>query len=407
MAATRGRANTYDIITVGGGLGGSALGIAMARKGYTVLIVESETKFRDRVRGEQLATWGVAEAKELGILDLLLSTCAHEEPWWNIYFGGVQIQQRNLVETTPQQLPNLTFFHPEMQEVLMRTAGTAGAEVRRGGHVRGVEPGERPAVLVDHDGKQERIECRLVVGADGRSSMVRKRGGFEVRRDPDQLQIGGILMEDCPLGDGTAHLFMNPPAGIASLIFPQGGKLARLYLVTRVEHGSGHSGKKDLPAFLEGCAQAGVDASLLKSARYSGPLATFKGAAAWVDHAYRDGVALIGDAAGHTDPAWGQGLSLTLCDVRVLRDRLLETDDWDAAGNAYARNQHEYFMMTHTVEDWFTQFFYEVGPKAEERRARAMPLIAQDPMRLPDNLQVGPEVVALDEAARKQFFAEN
>ena len=69
MAATRGRANTYDIITVGGGLGGSALGIAMARKGYTVLIVESETKFRDRVRGEQLATWGVAEAKELGILD--------------------------------------------------------------------------------------------------------------------------------------------------------------------------------------------------------------------------------------------------------------------------------------------------------------------------------------------------
>ena len=63
-------------------------------------------------------------------------------------------------------------------------------------------------------------------------------------------------------------------------------------------------------------------------------------------------------------------------------------------------------MMTHTVEDWFTQFFYEVGPQADERRARAMPLALQDPTRIPDNLQGGPELVPLDEAARKRFFAE-
>lgn len=236
--------------------------------------------------------------------------------------------------------------------------------------------------------------------------MVRKWGAFDVQREPDQLQIGGILMEDCPLAVDTAHFFVNPSLGLGSPVFPQGDKRARLYLVTRVEDGPGHSGEKDLPAFLEGCAQAGVDATLLKSARYSGPLATFKGAATWVEHPYDNGVALIGDAAGHSDPAWGQGLSFTLRDVRVLRDKLLETDDWDVAGNAYARAHHESFMMTHTVEDWLTQFFYGVGPEADERRARAFPLIAQDPLRMPDNLQGGPEVVPLDEAARKRFFAE-
>jgi 2-polyprenyl-6-methoxyphenol hydroxylase-like FAD-dependent oxidoreductase len=397
---------TYDIITVGAGLGGSALAIAMARKGRRVLVLESETKFHDRVRGEQLATWGVAEAKDLGIFDLLLSTCAHELPWWDIHVGGVQVQHRNMAETTPQQLPNLTFFHPEMQETLLREAESVGAEVRRGAHVGGVDPGECPAVLVEDDGRRERIECRLVVGADGRSSMVRKWGGFEVQRDPDLLQIGGIMMEDSPLADDAAHFFVNPPEGIASPIFPQGGKRARLYLVTRVEHGPGHSGEKDLPTFLDGCARTGVDASVLKSARYSGPLATFKGAAAWVDHPYRQGVALIGDAAGHSDPTWGQGLSLTLRDARVLRDKLHDTADWDAAGNAYAGERHDYFKMTHTVEDWFTQFFYEIGPQADERRARAMPLIAQDPTRIPDNLQGGPELVPLDEAARQRFFAE-
>ena len=396
----------YDMISVGGGLAGSALAIAMARNGKSVLVLEAELAFRDRVRGEQLATWGVAEAKELGILDLLLSTCAHEEPWWDIYFGGNQLQHRNLTETTPQQLPNLTFDHPEMQEVLLREAEAAGAELRRGARVRGLEPGEEPSVLVEHNGTQERIQCRLVVGADGRGSMVRKRGGFEVRSDPDKLQIGGIMVEDSPLPDDAAHFFMNPPAGIGSPIFPQANKRARLYLVTHVEDGPGHSGDKDLPAFLEGCERAGVDSSFLKSVRYSGPLATFKGAASWVDHPYQNGVALIGDAAGHSDPTWGQGLSLTMRDVRVLRDKLLETDDWDAAANAYAREQHEYFTMTHTAEDWFAQFFYDVGPEGDERRARAMPFIVQDGTRIPDTLQSGPEVVVLDQAARKRFFAE-
>ena len=103
---------TYDIITVGGGLGGSALAMAMAQQGKRVLVLENETKFRDRVRGEQLASWGAAEAKELGIYDLLLSSCAHEEPWWDIYIGGTQIQHRNMVETTPQQLPNLRELGP-------------------------------------------------------------------------------------------------------------------------------------------------------------------------------------------------------------------------------------------------------------------------------------------------------
>jgi len=62
--------------------------------------------------------------------------------------------------------------------------------------------------------------------------------------------------------------------------------------------------------------------------------------------------------------------------------------------------------MTRTVEDWFTQFFYAGSPEADERRARAVPLIAQDATRMPDNLQGGPELVPLDEAARRRFFSE-
>src|SRR5271154_6535445 len=70
----------YDIITVGGGIAASTLAKAMAERGARVLVLEREKQFKDRVRGEAVVSWGVAEAKELGICDLLKEKCAHEVP---------------------------------------------------------------------------------------------------------------------------------------------------------------------------------------------------------------------------------------------------------------------------------------------------------------------------------------
>ena len=55
----------YDVITVGGGLAGAALAKRLAENGMRVLVLEREVAFRDRVRGEQMHCWGVAEARTL------------------------------------------------------------------------------------------------------------------------------------------------------------------------------------------------------------------------------------------------------------------------------------------------------------------------------------------------------
>jgi 2-polyprenyl-6-methoxyphenol hydroxylase-like FAD-dependent oxidoreductase len=55
------RAMDYDLLIIGGGLAGSALGRSMALAGFKVLIIEKEMKFRDRVRGEVLLPWGSVE----------------------------------------------------------------------------------------------------------------------------------------------------------------------------------------------------------------------------------------------------------------------------------------------------------------------------------------------------------
>jgi flavin-dependent dehydrogenase len=54
-----------DVIIVGGGIAGGALSIALARGGLDVVVRERSDRYEDRVRGEWLATWGAAEAREL------------------------------------------------------------------------------------------------------------------------------------------------------------------------------------------------------------------------------------------------------------------------------------------------------------------------------------------------------
>jgi 2-polyprenyl-6-methoxyphenol hydroxylase-like FAD-dependent oxidoreductase len=136
-----------------------------------------------------------------------------------------------------------------------------------------------------------------------------------------------------------------------------------------------------------------------------GPLATFDGAESWVEHPYKDGVVLLGDAAATSDPTWGQGLSLTLRDVRVLRDHLLAHADWEVAGHAYAAEHDRYYGVLHTVDNWLTELFLAIGPDADARRATALPLIAQDATRVPDHYASGLEL-PLNETVRRRFFGE-
>jgi 2-polyprenyl-6-methoxyphenol hydroxylase-like FAD-dependent oxidoreductase len=396
----------YDIITIGGGLGGAAFARSMAERGARVLVLERETNFKDRVRGEGMTSWGSGEARELGIYDLLAG-CGHEVPWWDTCIGPMTVMHREMAATTPQGLPTLAFYHPKMQETLLAAAETAGAEVRRGVRAKSVTLGKSPSVEIESDGgKSERIEARLVVAADGRGSLARKWGSFAEKRDRDRLLISGLLFANTSAPDDTVRLANDLEHGTATILFPQGGKRVRTYFICGVDRGLRLQGDKDVSKFVAEAVKTGMPPEYFEGAQAAGPLATFEGADCWVDHPYKDGLALIGDAAAHSDPSWGQGLSLTLRDARELRDALSASDDWDAAGHAYAKAHDGYYNVIHTVEDWLTQFFYETGPEADARRQRAFPLIAQDPTRVPDAIFSGPESTVLSEETKRRFFAE-
>ncbi len=316
--------------------------------------------------------------------------------------AGPGVMSRDLRATTPQRAPMLDFSHPEMQEALLAAAGAAGAEVRRGARVTEVMPGAPPRVRVEGDAGAEEWTARMVVGADGRDSRVRAWVGREVQRDPPRLFVGGVLLEGVTSPPDAVTLIQG--IGRVAIFYPQRGGRVRAYAVYHRELRSERlQGPGALPEFLAEMIRAGTPSAWLAEARAVGPLATFEGADSFVAHPYGDGVALIGDAAAASDPSWGQGLALTLRDVRVLRDRLCECDDWDAAGHAYAAEHDRYYGVLRQVEAWFTELYMAGGAAADAARARALPRLAEDPTRQPDVLISGPDV-ALGEAERARFF---
>ncbi len=393
----------YDLITVGGGMAASALAKSMAESGAKVLVLEQETRFRDRIRGEYMMPWGVAEIAALGIYELLCRECAQKIPWIDLGMGG---PPREFTTTTPQQQPGMGYSHPEMQEALLTAAEQAGAEVRRGVTVRGVEPGA-PAVVIAASRKNlERISARLVVGADGRSSQTRKWAGFELTKEPHPFLLCGVVLKGVATREDVAFVQYNPEIGTVATIFPQPKGRFRVYVGYPSTMNYRLQGSGDVKLlFSEFARTAPPLAPFLSGAECIGPLASFEADDFWVKHPYRNGVALIGDAAATSDPSAGQGMAITFRDARVLRDHLLASADWDRAGHAYASEHDDYFARCHTATVWQRQVFQEQTPEARLRRQKAMPLIAEDPTRVPDYLFSGPDL-PMDDGVRARFFGE-
>jgi 2-polyprenyl-6-methoxyphenol hydroxylase-like FAD-dependent oxidoreductase len=395
--------NNYDLIVIGGGISGSSLAKGMAEAGRRVLVLEAETEFKDRVRGEVISPWGVAEARALRIMDALSQAGARELRWADQFSGCQQTEHRDVPATTPAKAPVLTCYHPRMQTTLLNAAEAAGAEVRRGVMAASVVPGSNPRVTHSTREGHEEISARLVVVADGRNSRFRQRLNFPIQREDQSLCLSGALVESASIPEDTLFIFTNPEVGEIIAWAPQGQGRVRAYLGFWLDKRPRLQGVNDFPTFISSMKWTGLADQYFSQARQAGPLATFEGADTWVEHPYRNGVALLGDAAASNDPTWGQGLSLILRGARVLRDCLLLNDDWDAAAHNYAREADNYYGKTRLVAGWLREFFMVTGPVADARRAHALPLIAEDATRFPDLLFSGPDI-PIDENTNARFL---
>ena len=218
--------------------------------------------------------------------------------------------------------------------------------------------------------------------------------------------VAGVLLDDLSLEDDSVHFWMNPPLGHASFVFCQGGGRGRAYVAYLASTGHRISGASGMPSFLTAAQTAGAPEEIYRSATVSRPLATFSGAVNWVDHPYRNGLALIGDSAATSDPSWGQGLGLGIHDAKLLSQNLIANQNWEEASNAYAAQHDRDFGIIHTFGNWMSEVLFKTGPEADSRRGKILPMWGQDPSRNTEPIMNGPNDL-LDETTRMRFFCED
>ncbi len=323
-----------DVVIVGAGIGGSALAHALSEAALRVVVLEKTLEHKDVVRGEWMAPWGVAEADRLGLTGVYEAAGAH---WPLRHVGYSEFLTREQAEAatldwrnTPAEQP-LCIGHPKACNLLNRCAEQAGAQLCRGIQRLKITPGTPPRVEFSWQGRDFSLEPRWVVGADGRNGVVAKQIGAELTHDEEHHLFSGMLVEDAH--DWPEDLQVIASEGDAHVLaFPQGEGRVRIYLGWPKEDRTRLLGPEGPHNFLRSWRIDCVPhAAAIYNATPASPCIAYPNHDSWVDHPVREGVVLIGDAAGRNDPILGQGLSITHRDVRLVRDALLDADQWSQA----------------------------------------------------------------------------
>jgi 2-polyprenyl-6-methoxyphenol hydroxylase-like FAD-dependent oxidoreductase len=399
--------NTYDIIIAGGGIAGSLFAGVMARAGVSAFLIEKEARFRDRIRGESIFPWGVAEVMRLGVREVFDRAGAVEIVGLRSFEDRQPADPYYWAPDSIDGLPMLGFEHPRLQEAAIAWATEQGVTVARPAKMTDIDRDgqHRVARIQTRDG-QMTARARLIVGADGKTGASRRWTGGSSRSDPKHHLLGGVLVSGIDWPERFVDMVSNPRR--VNYWFPVSTNRTRIFLALTPEQ---HAETAIASSFERFMALVGEEASPDRFARVeqAGPLGFFPNQCTWATQVTGPGVVLIGDAAGSLDPTQGHGTSHLMRDIRVLSDLLTTESHWPSAIEIYARQRQETYDVLRAFDRWMVAMRPATGDEATRLREGHLRAIEADPAlggwRMLSSR--GPDGLRADEASRRHFFGDD
>lgn len=351
-----------DVAVVGAGPAGAASALALARRGYDVLLLERARLPRSKTCGEYLSPGVAARLLAIGAGALLAGCDARPVPGMEIISPhGHVLRISYCQDGTP--LPAYTLPRITLDAALVELARAAGVRLMDTFVARTpmLEEGTVRGVVGTHGGETTTVHARMTIIADGaRSVLVRQLGLARRVRWPDRMALvayyaGGPELRD---GYGQMHVARGGYCGIAPLSHDRSN-----VAVVMARGAPGQSTGtataryerwiRDHPvlrATLAGCQR-------VTSVRGLAPVGS-RCVRPWAP-----GALVVGDAAGFFDPFTGEGIYRALRGAEmaaaVCHQSLIVGDTGDRTLETYDEmRRHDFIWKQRTTAlvQLFVQF---------------------------------------------------
>lgn len=300
---------SHEVIVIGGGPAGLGAAIELARGGSSVLLCEQSSEPEAKPCGEGLLPSALGELTSLGVELESLMSVGHA-------LHGVRYFSQRGVRAEGRFVggAGLGLRRNELQRLLRRIADTTpGLDYHRGTArvvCQAVGCGVRLGDAV--------LSPRLVVAADGLASRARRDAGFAYDH-PGPRRYG--VRQHFAATPWSDHVEVHFHGSGEAYVTPVAADELNVAILWQASSPAPpRPGPHLVPALLERfplLAQRLRGAHPVERARARGPLRVR------VRSPARDGLVLVGDAAGYVDAITGEGVGLSLAKSRLLARHVL------------------------------------------------------------------------------------
>tara|TARA_B110000196_G_scaffold317230_1_gene329995 strand:+ start:396 stop:1661 length:1266 start_codon:yes stop_codon:yes gene_type:complete len=315
------------VIVVGAGPTGALLSYLLAKEGIQTTLIERHQDFSREFRGEVLMPGGCLNLEQIGLgpdLENVPHVCI---PEINVYINRKPAISIAMKGNGYDKYPPKWISQPHFLEMLVsKSAEYENFRLLRGVKVRDLinKDGHIIGVTADSEIKRNRIFGKLVIGADGRSSITRARSGIVAKQDPMPMDIVWIKIPQLEKADDVT---LNAYIGGGHLVFCAGTYDGQIQIGFVVKKGTYKDlrdlGVAKLLALISKFVHPEMARHILNvSAEEIKPflLSTVSDR---VDSWHLPGLLLLGDAAHTASPVGAQGINLGIRDAIVAANHLI------------------------------------------------------------------------------------